>query len=205
MKMNNIFRKTFIGIVAGLTHLVILGTANATPIGIDAFSGSETVTTFNNLGLPFLNTGSLSLDGNTYTTDDNRIRISTFGHTSGMFGNNTGLGFIDVVLGTPALRVGALVGVPSSHTTAIVEFFDPLDNSLGTLSINFLLGLTFLAFEDPALIGRVRFTDRTFDVILAIDDFRFEAASVPEPGALALFGIGLLGLGVMQRRRRRAA
>ncbi len=70
MKMNNIFRKTFIGIVAGLTHVVILGTANATPIGIDAFSGSETVTTFNNLGLPFLNTGSLSLDGNTYTTDD---------------------------------------------------------------------------------------------------------------------------------------
>ena len=36
------------------------------------------------------------------------------------------------------------------------------------------------------------------------NDFLFTGQVVPEPGTIALFGIGLLGLGVMKRRRRSA-
>ena len=37
---------------------------------------------------------------------------------------------------------------------------------------------------------------------LMIDNFAYGAAAVPEPGTLALFGIGLAGMGVARRRRK---
>lgn len=36
--------------------------------------------------------------------------------------------------------------------------------------------------------------------LFAIDDLSFERNAVPEPGTLALFGLGLLGMGVTRRR-----
>ena len=37
---------------------------------------------------------------------------------------------------------------------------------------------------------------------IGIDDFEYNAQSVPEPGTLALLGIGLLGMGAARRRRK---
>jgi hypothetical protein len=36
----------------------------------------------------------------------------------------------------------------------------------------------------------------------AYDSLRFDAAQVPEPGTLALFGIGLLGMGLARRKKK---
>jgi hypothetical protein len=36
----------------------------------------------------------------------------------------------------------------------------------------------------------------------AIDDVQFNMASVPEPGTLALLGIGLVGMGLSRRRKK---
>jgi hypothetical protein len=40
---------------------------------------------------------------------------------------------------------------------------------------------------------------------IGIDSFNFRSASVPEPGTLALFGLGLAALGIGRRRKGNSA
>jgi hypothetical protein len=64
---------------ASQTFCLLVGAARRCapgPIGIGGFSGSETVTTFNNLNLPFSNNGALVLNGNTVTTDTGSYRYT---------------------------------------------------------------------------------------------------------------------------------
>jgi len=89
-----------------------------------------------------------------------------------------------------------------------MEAFDIFDNSLGTTTVN-----STTASADPTLgtlvglsaIGAIRRITMTTDVDGALfDDFTFTpdiTVSVPEPGTLALFCIGLVGLGLMGRRK----
>ncbi len=52
-------------------------------------------------------------------------------------------------------------------------------------------------------IRSILFTSDRF--LTSVSEIEFNLNPVPEPGALALFGIGLIGLGMVRRRRRRAA
>jgi PEP-CTERM motif len=99
--------------------------------------------------------------------------------------------------------------------TTSLQFFDPLNNSLGTFfapagvgSETFsFLGVQFNAGER---IGRVRITSGNVAVgpndatptsdVVTMDDFIYAEAAVPEPTSLLLIGGGLIVLGLARKK-----
>jgi hypothetical protein len=100
-----------------------------------------------------------------------------------------------------------------------VAFFDELNQLLGTFfAPTFDNGLTFLgvSFGAGEMVSRVRITlgnsplgpndGGAIDVVV-LDDFLFaepQAAVVPEPALLGLFGLSLAGMWIGRRRRARS-
>ena len=65
----------------------------------------------------------------------------------------------------------------------------------GTLGV--LIGYTFTAGDNPLDVEFVRTGDTGLNMWLQ----GYSLQAIPEPGSMALLGIGLAGLGIYQRRR----
>ena len=145
-------------------------------------------------------------------------------------GGDAVLGYNTTVGGENFLRIAPVFGFSElglllEFDTAVSGFgayFTGLEDSIsgtvslwdidGTFSVFNLTdliggGVEFLGITDDQLISKVLFTetcdggcDNSRDW-WGIDDIRFVTASVPEPSALALMGIGLLGMGFSRRRK----
>ena len=99
------------------------------------------------------------------------------------------------------------VFVTADSTTLGIELFDAVGGALGSTSVtgvNEASPTFFGVVSDMGAIGQLTIRDPFNPINVLFDNITFgnAVAQLPEPGTLALFGLGLLGLGVAVRRRR---
>ena len=94
---------------------------------------------------------------------------------------------------TEVNRLGVL-GVLSGGGS-VFEWLD-IDGTFDSYVLSGFTGLVSVAFYSE------KSGDYNFGGF-SIDNLHLDPISVPEPGTIALFGVGLLGLGAMRRRRRK--
>jgi hypothetical protein len=113
--------------------------------------------------------------------------------------SNAAAAFLTFNFISPIHAFGALFGGLQTATNALV-FTD--DGGVQSIALNPQAngGFAFVGFTDTANITSVK-VDIPFDLI-SVDDVRFSAATVPEPGTFATMLLGLGGLGFSAWRRR---
>ena len=111
---------------------------------------------------------------------------------------------ITAILGGFDTAVGGFLFL--DFTSAVtLNAFDASNTLIESVTTTFSSGWQFIGLTSGTNIAKVEFistSQPTFDDF-ALDDFHFGAASpVPEPSLLALLSIGLVGVGVVHRRRK---
>ena len=114
-----------------------------------------------------------------------------------------------ISLDPPVTAIGfdlfAITGSPSVSTTLNIRLFDAGVRALGSTSVTGVNAATptfFGVVSDMGAIGSLTFGVPGVGEFIDNITFGNAVAQLPEPGSLALFGLGLLGLGVAVRRRR---
>jgi hypothetical protein len=93
------------------------------------------------------------------------------------------------------------VGGPTQNGTWTAEAFDL--NGMLLNAVNSNAATTQVSFTHPGLIHRVVFSPSGESELFDTLDFSPREPLLPEPGTLALAAMGLIGIGLFLRRRRR--
>ena len=187
-----------------------LSSAHAIPIGIEDFSGSETVIDFNGILSGEAITNQFAPDGVNFTGSP--FQGAPLGTT--INGTMSGANFspinnpIVATFSSVQIRAGMYFGtIPGEPNTVQIQAFrgDSLLETQTFLSSgsDFLPGGNLAAvFGGIFLAGgfdRIEFSNNSDPKAFQIDDFRFEP--IPEPSTVLLLGFGLVGIAGFGRKK----
>jgi hypothetical protein len=171
-----------------------LGTTNSTERALGVIASGSNVANFgveltNNLSAA-ISSVNISFTGEFWRSSTTTQNVLTFGYIVGPAGSATYLldpattfASLDVIGPLPVAANGALDGNLPANQVAVG----------GTLNVSVPVGQSlYLRWQDVNDIGN--------DAALAIDNFKLDAVTIPEPATLALGGIALIGA-VASRRR----
>lgn len=185
--------------------LIFASMVQAGPILLGDFSGGESIETFD-ISTPAV--GPFTLGNNTFSETSSGTggpgwRILGLGSTAPILTDNAGISDITIDFSTAFSRVGLDVFI--GPATYAVSFFDTDLNLLGQIS-GTDAGVSdsfFVGWEHLGGISRINILETSGENgrVGGLDNLRWENASVPEPSIIALFGLGLLGLGFARRRK----
>lgn len=201
--------------VLGLLACAFAQSASAVPVAVSqaAFSGSATVIDFN--AIPDTQSITNQYSGQNVTFSGALVGLTNSGDTSLFNGStiasnwiyngtgNTGPSWT-AVFGSIQNLAGFLVETNSGDDVTIEAFLGA--SSLGSVNFPNPNGPTvdFVGIGDLGGFDRITVTTATnANGFFAMDNFRFEGGSngqVPEPGTLALLGLGLAGALISRRR-----
>lgn len=182
-------------VFASNAQATVIGSANFTsPTMIDFETAPNALigSFYSGLGITFTNIEG----GNTYSTGATPASRTGTNFTSG-FANG------ELLFSSTMTRFGVDITTNNGDDTQIYaylgstlvgsEFF----NTFGAGSNGSFAGVEFLSGFDRIVIDTFGPVNGAF----GIDNLRFESNSVPEPGTLTLFGLGLLGFVAARRRK----
>ena len=109
-----------------------------------------------------------------------------------------------ISLNPPVTAIGFDLLISRGSATLDVDLFDAVGGALGATSVTGVNDATptfFGVVSDMGAIGQLTFGAPGVGELIDNITFGNAVAQLPEPGSLALFGLGPLGLGVAARRR----
>ena len=195
--------------MAFLTMLCASMFASAAPVTLDFEEGGP-CSFFGTT--PLANLGGVSFTGVDGDGGSILNECSNFGNQTALSGTdfyafNSHVGSGSIV----DLTFGALIGSFSIYASGgsdtpdfLVEAFSSTDVLLDSASLTASVNEWALMSVAASGIERVRlsFSGGTYECCAIFDDLTYDTdATVPEPGTIALLGIGLVGFGLKRRRQ----
>jgi hypothetical protein len=113
---------------------------------------------------------------------------------------------IDVTFATPVHAIGMNIGVQNTWNSGSLDVTYHLSTGeVITTTAPMLYGtnnaMAYFGFTSDVAISSFNVNGPSQGV--AIDNFSYSAAPVPEPSTYAMLGLGLLGMGLLRRRQQR--
>lgn len=194
----------------------LLGAIPATAGNTSSYCNSISANLVLNCGFEAGAFTNWTLSGNTSNPGGNYYGVDTYDANTGNYG---------AYLSNDSITGGALVmsqtvsALPS--TNYVVSFYVAQPIAAGSYAHDFSVsfdGTTLLSLVDPAAFSYTQFTYAfttaasgnnnilSFtitnpDSYFSVDDVVIAAAAAPEPSSMALMGLGILGLGLVRKRR----
>ena len=165
-------------------------TVNVNNMSISGVPGSNGSTTNTIDALSFAYGGYYDLNGSTYLLGDlqgsQTIRID----------------FTDAV----SAWGGTFSGISDGPRNTVLSAYDAGNNLLGVVNTSSVtnsdVGFYGFAFDANETASYLVFQNTTtYNDVFGLDDIGFVTANVPEPNSLALFGLGLVGLTLLRRKK----